>query len=133
MPKSIKVKDYMAAQLVTFYPGTDILEAIQTLLEYRISGATVVDNLGNIVGILSEKDCLAVALQTSYHGQRDSTVEHFMSQDVKTVHANTSLVEVARLFLDTNHRRYPVVNDEGRLIGQISRRDVLKALQALWD
>ena len=122
----------MAAHLTTFSPEMDILEAIHTLLSNRISGAPVVDKLGTIVGVLSEKDCIAVALQTSYYEERAGKVEEFMTRDVKTVSANASMIEIAKLFLETNFRRYPVVDDDGRLVGQISRRDVLKAMEALW-
>jgi CBS domain-containing protein len=132
MLHSITVKDYMAASLITFTPEMDILEAIHLLVRNRISGAPVVDNLGNIVGILSEKDCLAVALQSSYHGEMGGRVKEFMTEKVATVSSNASLVDVARMFLETNFRRYPVVDDNNRLVGQISRRDVLKALEALW-
>ena len=129
---SITVKDYMAAHLVTFNPDTDILEAIHALVEYRISGAPVVDKLGNIVGVLSEKDCLEVALQSSFYGELGGKVEEFMTENVETVHANASMVDIAKLFLQSNFRRYPVVDDDHRLVGQISRRDVLKALETLW-
>jgi CBS domain-containing protein len=132
MLHSIVVRDYMAAQLVTFHPDTDILEAIHLLVRNRISGAPVVDKLGNIVGVLSEKDCLEVALQSSYHGEMGGRVKEYMTADIATVSANASLVDVARLFLQTNYRRYPVVDDDNRLVGQISRRDVLKALEELW-
>ena len=132
MLHTIAVKDYMAAHLVTFTPETDILEAIHLLVEKRISGAPVVDKLGNIVGILSEKDCLEVALQSSFYGELGGRVAEFMSTQVATVDANASLVDVAKLFLESNFRRYPVVDEEGRLVGQISRRDVLKALENLW-
>lgn len=132
MLHSIAVKDYMAASLITFTPEMDILEAIHLLVRNRISGAPVVDNLGNIVGVLSEKDCLAVALQSSYHGEMGGRVKEFMTEKVVTVSANASMVDVAKMFLDTNFRRYPVVDDDNRLVGQISRRDVLKALEALW-
>ena len=132
MLSAISVRDYMAARLTTFSPEMDILEAIHTLLSNRISGAPVVDKLGTIVGVLSEKDCIAVALQTSYYEERAGKVEEFMTRDVKTVSANASMIEIAKLFLETNFRRYPVVDDDGRLVGQISRRDVLKAMEALW-
>ena len=63
MPKPVTVRDYMSATLVTFTPDTDILAAINQLIAKRISGAPVVDRQGNLVGVLSEKDCLQAALQ----------------------------------------------------------------------
>ena len=131
MLHSISVKDYMAGDLITFNPEMDVLDAIHLLLQHRISGAPVIDNLGNIVGLLSEKDCIKVALTASYYEERGGKVAEFMSSNVKTVDANASLVDVAEMFLNEPFRRYPVV-DDNRLVGQISRRDVLRALEALW-
>ena len=131
MLHAISVKDYMVGDLITFKPDMDVLDAIHLLLEHRISGAPVVDNLGNIVGMLSEVDCIQVALTSSYYEEKGGKVEEYMSKTVKTVDADTSLVDVAEMFLKDPYRRYPVV-DDNRLVGQISRRDVLRALEELW-
>lgn len=131
MLKRITVKDYMAANLITFTPDMDILDAINQLVEKKISGASVVDEQGNLVGMLSEKDCMKVALNASYHGEMGGIVSEFMTRDVKTVQADMSIVELAELFYSTPFRRYAVFDEENRLVGQISRRDVLRALQNL--
>ena len=131
MPRPVTVKDYMSAQLVAFDPDMDILAAISQLIEKRISGAPVVDKQGNLVGILSEKDCLRVALQASYHGESAGRVREYMHTPVKTVDSDASIPDVAAQFLGDEYRRYPVIRDN-RLVGQISRRDVLRALEALW-
>ena len=131
MPKPVTVRDYMSATLVTFTPDTDILAAINQLITKRISGAPVVDRQGNLVGVLSEKDCLQAALQASYHGESAGTVMEYMHGEVKTVDADANIADVAAMFLRDDYRRYPVVR-ENRLVGQISRRDVLRALEALW-
>ena len=124
------VRDYMSANLVTLSPSTPILEAARLLVEKRISGAPVVDHTGNLVGLLSEKDCMRIALQAGYHSEVAGTVEEYMHKDVKTVDAERNIVDVAMMFIEDDYRRYPVMKD-GRLVGQISRRDVLKALAAL--
>ncbi len=131
MLHSISVKDYMAANLVTLTPDMDVLDAIHKLVENVVSGAPVVDHYGNIIGLLSEKDCMKVALSASYYEEAGGKVEEFMTKEVKTVDAETNLVEVAELFMNSPYRRFPVVEDN-RLVGQISRRDVLKALEYLW-
>ena len=131
MPRPVTVKDYMSAQLVVFDPDMDILAAISQLIEKRISGAPVVDKQGNLVGILSEKDCLRVALQASYHGESAGRVREYMHTQVKAVDSDASIPDVAAMFLGDEYRRYPVIRDN-RLVGQISRRDVLRALEALW-
>ena len=124
------VKVYMSANLVTLSPSTPILEAARQLVEQRISGAPVVDQQGNLVGLLSEKDCMRIALHAGYHSEAAGTVAEYMHKDVKTVDAEQNIVDVAMMFIEDDYRRYPVMKD-GRLVGQISRRDVLKALAAL--
>ena len=132
MPKPVTVKDYMSANLVTFTPEMDILKAINLLIENRISGAPVVNKQGNMVGMLSEKECLKVALQASYHSESAGTVAEYMRAETKTVDADTNIVDIAGMFLRDGYRRYPVMKDN-RLVGQISRRDVLRAMETLWD
>ena len=125
-----RVKDYMSANLVTLSPSTPILEAARLLVEKRISGAPVVDHTGNLVGLLSEKDCMRIALQAGYHSEAAGTVEEYMHREVKTVDSERNVVDVAMMFIEDDYRRYPVMKD-GRLVGQISRRDVLRALAVL--
>ena len=123
MPRSAKVKDYMAASLVTFTPEMEIMDAIDTLVQHRISGAPVVDGHGNLVGVLSEQDCMKVALHSGYYGDPGGRVAEYMSTDIRTVDADTSIVELARTFLTAPYRRYPVLEDE-RLVGQLGRGEV---------
>ncbi len=132
MLHSITVKDYMAESLLTFKPDMDVMEAIHLLCEKGYSGAPVLDNLGNIIGILSEHDCLKVAIHSSYHGVLGGKVADFMSKDPVTVESELSILEVAKMFLDKPYRRYPVVEDN-RLIGLISRTDVLRAIDSIND
>jgi CBS domain-containing protein len=128
--RTAQVKDYMSAQLVTFSPDTDVLDAIHALVQHRIAGAPVVDDHGNLVGMLSEFDCLKVVLTAGYHGDPGGPVSDLMVADVKTVDAGMGIVDMAELFLKSGIRRYPVLLDN-RLVGQISRRDVLRALVEL--
>ena len=65
--RSALVKDYMARTLVTFKPETDVLDAVHVLVKHRIAGAPVVDDEGNLLGMLSEYDCMKVALDSGYH------------------------------------------------------------------
>lgn len=130
MPKSCTAGDYMSASLVTFTPDMDVLDAINQLITNRISGAPVLNERGNIVGMLTELDCMKVALHSAYHGEVGGRVAEYMASDVKTVDAQTSIVDLAQMFLASNFRRYPVM-DDNRLVGQVSRHDVLRALEDL--
>lgn len=128
--KSCVVKDYMAKTLVTFKPDTDVLDAVHLLVKHRIAGAPVVDDAGNLVGMLSELDCMKVALHAGYHGDCGGPVSDYMSAGARTVDAEMSIIDLAQRFVESTYRRYPVV-ENNRLIGQISRRDVLRALEYL--
>lgn len=120
----------MAANLITFKPDMEMRLAISYLVEKRISGAPVVDDHGNLVGVLSEQDCMKMALSTGYHEDLGGLVQDFMSTSVVTIDAATSILELAQKFIDSPYRRYPVLQN-GRLVGQISRRDVLRALESI--
>jgi CBS domain-containing protein len=129
-PKSCLVKDYMARTLVTFKPETEVLDAVHALVDKRIAGAPVVDDEGSLVGMLSEFDCMRVVLSASYHGNAGGPVRDYMTTDTQTVDAQMNIVDLAQVFVDTGFRRFPVI-EGNRLVGQISRRDVLRALQTI--
>lgn len=128
--RSLKVKDYMSGKIVSFTPETDVLDAIHQLVHQRIAGAPVVDSHGSLVGMLSEFDCLNVVLKAAYHGEPGGPIADLMTTDVKTVDADMSIIDLAQLFMESGFRRYPVMKDN-RLVGQISRKDVLRALEKL--
>jgi CBS domain-containing protein len=131
MDQRFTAGQYMSSDLVTFTPEMDLHHAIRLLLKNRISGAPVVDGQGRLVGILTKKDCLEVAFSASYHQELGGHVAEFMSTEVRTVDAKSDIVEVAELFLNSRFRRFPVMRN-GRLVGVISRHDVLRALDDLW-
>jgi len=128
--KSALVRDYMAGRLVTFKPDMDVLDAIHELLQNRIAGAPVVNDQGELLGMLSELDCLKIALNAGYYGDWGGPVADYMTPDVETVDADMNIIDLAQKFLQSGFRRFPVLRNN-RLVGQISRRDVLRALQSL--
>ncbi|MBU1331334.1 MAG: CBS domain-containing protein [Gammaproteobacteria bacterium] len=128
MLKSIKVRDYMTRRLVTFRTDMDLFTAIHRLLEHRISGAPVVDDSGALLGLLSEGDCLRAILSGAYYESVGGRVGDYMTRTVETVSPETDIIEVSQRFLDGRRRRLPVV-EAGRLVGQISRHDVLRAVK----
>ncbi len=125
------VDDYMARVLYTFSPADDIHTAVETLLNERISGAPVVDENGKLVGVLSKKDCLKVVYAASYHQDWGGRVDEYMSKDVHTIESGTDIIAAADFFVQSVYRRFPVMAD-GRMIGQISRCDILRALHDQW-
>ena len=130
MFRSILVDDFMTTHLATAKPEMDLLALVDLLLIQGISGAPVVDPDGKLVGMISEQDCLRKILVGTYQGDIGGRVEDAMTSPVETVKMGASIVEVAEQMLMTNRRRFPVVDLEGRLRGQISRRDLLKAVRA---
>ena len=129
--RNVKVREYMTANPITVTPDMPILQAIHLLIEHRVAGAPVVDLRGNVIGMLSESDCLPVAIQSSYYEELGGSVSEYMSHGVRTVDADDSIVELAEEFLKTKLRRFPVLERQ-RLVGQITRRDVLRALEKIY-
>jgi CBS domain-containing protein len=128
---SITAKDCMTTNVVSLSPDMDVMAAMRYFFAHRISGAPVIDERGELVGILTERDCLRSIVVASYHGEGYcGEVAEFMTRDVVSVEAATSLLDIAQLFVTTICRRFPVV-DEGRVVGVISRRDVIRAVLEL--
>jgi len=128
MLKSVKVSDYMTRKLITFTEDTDLFEAIRVFSETQVSGAPVTDNDDQLIGIMSEVDCLRGILDKTYHEEEvGGTVGEFMTRTIDTVDANTDIIAVAEQFIHRGRRRIPVVKD-GKLIGQVSRKDILRAV-----
>jgi len=124
-----RIRDHMATELVTVTPDTEIMRAVHLLVQHDISGMPVVEANARLVGILTERNCIDVALQAGYFDESGGCVADFMSSPVETVDPDDSLMDVADRFRQSSFRRFPVVED-GRLIGLISRRDVLTALRS---
>ena len=130
MSKTVKVRDHMATDLVTLQPETEILRAVHTLLKHDIAAAPVVDETGSLLGILTERDCIRVVLNAGYHSEYGGQVSDFMSADVQTIAAGDSIVDAAKLFCGERFHRYPVM-ENNRLVGFLSRRDVMRALEKI--
>lgn len=126
-----RAKDVMITDLVVLRPETSVHEAMTLLMSSDISGAPVVDAHGSVVGILTEKDCLRAIFRASYNQEPGGNVADYMSREVRTIQAETDLLEVIELFLRGPYRRFPVLAGT-RLVGQISRHDILRAVEAMW-
>jgi CBS domain-containing protein len=125
------VKDLMATSLVTLRPSMSIYDAIELLLKNNISGACVVDDQKHLLGVLSEKDCLHIFASGALHQLPNAIVADYMSKEVTTVEPDAGLFTVAEMFLKNTFRRIPVV-EGGKLMGQVSRRDVLQGSRKIW-
>jgi predicted transcriptional regulator len=131
-PRTVLVTDYMTRveDLITFTPETEILEVVNTLIGQDITGAPVLNDKKELVGLIDDKDCLRVLFDSSYHNQPVSNrnVGHYMSNVMKTISSYSDIHTVADTFLNSIYKRLLVIDDEGRLVGQISRHDILRAI-----
>ena len=125
------VSKYMATDLITFKPETDIMEAIETLLEKRITGAPVLNEKREVVGMIDDKDCLHILVDSVYHNQpvHKHTVGDYMTDVMRKITEDADIVDAANIFLSTKFKRLIVTDKVGRLKGQISRRDILRAIK----
>ena len=124
----ILVGDYMSTNLVTFKEEQSILEVMQTLVDKKISGGPVVNERNELIGMISDADCMKQISESRYFNMPigDVRVKLYMSKEVSTITKDTNIFDCASLFYKHNCRRFPVI-ENGKLIGQISRKDVLCA------
>jgi len=127
-PTSLKVKDYMTTNLITFRPNQSVQEVVESLIKYKISGGPVVNDNQELVGIISEGDCLKQLSESRYYNMPldHDNVEKRMAVNVETIDGNLDVFDAANKFLQSKRRRFPIV-ENGKLIGQISQKDILKA------
>lgn len=124
---SINVSEHMDRQPVLLKPEMTLATAVEKLLDNNKLGAPVVDNNGQLVGFLSQQDCLSVMLKSSYHCDLTANVSDCMRSDVLWVRPSDSVLHLAEQMLGQKPKVYPVV-ENGRVVGTINRTNVLKAM-----
>ncbi len=124
----IKVKDYMTTNLITFKPNQSVENVIEKLIKHRISGGPVVNENHELIGIISEGDCIKQISESRYYNMPmdHRTIEQCMVKNVDTIDGNMNIFDAANKFLESKHRRFPIL-ENGKLVGQISQKDILKA------
>lgn len=129
MLQSVNLRDYMLPNPVKVSPNDNIADAMRVIIDNKVSGVCVVDRDNNLVGILSEMDCLRAILGAVYNDSGIGKVQDYMaSENLVVAHPNEDIVDVAQDMLRQNKRRRPVV-EGGKLIGQITCRQLLKAVR----
>lgn len=130
MLRSVEIRKYMVSKPVTVKPDTNISEAAEKILSNKVSGAAVVDDDNNLVGMLSELDCLKSIVNSVYTdgNAAGALVRDVMTKEVEVNHPHDDIVNVASSMLDHKHRRRPIVVD-GKLVGQVTCRQILKAIK----
>lgn len=124
----LTVNDYMTRKLITFKPEQSLEDVIQALIRYKISGGPVVNEKNELVGIISEGDCIKHISESRYHNlpMENRQVKDHMVTHVETIDGNMNIFDAANKFLNEKRRRFPIL-ENGRLVGQISQKDILKA------
>ncbi|EPX76678.1 CBS domain-containing protein [Salipiger mucosus] len=123
------IEPYMRTEFLRLHPDTVIRRAIAELLASGESAAPVVDDSGHLVGIFTQKDCFAPALQSAYYQSWPDTVARFMTAEVRTLDAHCGLIAAAEIFHGEPFRAFPVTQG-GSLVGMLSRADLLAAFIA---
>lgn len=131
MLRSVNIRDYMQDKPVTVPDSAPLIEAMQKILSHRISGLCVVDDQHRLVGMLSELDCLRGVLDATYQSGSGGLgqVNEYMTRELDVAALSENIVSVASDMVSKRQRRRPVVDDNGRLIGQITCRQLLNAVR----
>lgn len=127
------VSDYMTKKLITFKPEQRIEEVITTLLKNKISGGPVVNDSNELIGIISEGDCIKEIAESRYYNMpmdSEHTVAKAMVKNVETIDGDMNIFDAAKKFVESKRRRFPIL-ENGKLVGQISQKDILRAAIAL--
>lgn len=124
----LKVADYMNRHPVTFDADMPVEMAVERLIQGKQTGGPVIDGQRKIIGFLSEQDCLARMLMSTYHDQQASRVADVMQTEVLTVKDYDGIIDLAQTMLKAKPKLYPVVDDNGYLLGIITRTEVLAAI-----
>jgi CBS domain-containing protein len=129
----LMARDLMSSSLITFRPEQTILEAIQMLVKHGVSGGPVVDEAGGLIGVLSELDCLRMLASDEFYQEEQeegALVQQFMTSGGKTIPPELGIYAISHYFLTMKIRRLPVIEND-RLVGQVSRRDVLRGMEEM--
>lgn len=131
-PQKVSVSDYMSTKLITFSPDQHMDEVIEVLLKNKISGGPVVNKDGELVGVISEGDCMKEVVRGKYNNMPNLSglVVNHMSTNVISISPETNIFDAAGMFLEKRIRRFPVVN-KGKLKGQISQKDIMRAVHSM--
>jgi CBS-domain-containing membrane protein len=131
--KVLTAAEIMDRSELTLQHELDVGSAMRKMLRAKLNGAPVVDSEGRLCGMLTEKDCLSALVRQAMDGAPETTVGDFMTTSVESITPETQLLDITHLFLKRSFRKLPVVDPDGRVVGQVSRRDILRAIDSAKD
>lgn len=125
---SDSISECMNKDFAVIHPDMPVVEASGRLIKKDMLGGPVVGHAGELLGWISEQECLQVAIQVVYHNQRVASVQDIMRTDVLSVTADEDPLRLAQQMLLAKPKSYPVLDKQKRVIGVITRRHILKML-----
>jgi len=128
MLQSVDLRDYMNTNPIKVKENDNLAGAMKVIIDNKVSGVCVVDDNKKLVGVLSEMDCLAAILKSTYNQVGVGLVNEYMTKDVIVASPKEDILNLAQDMLKTNQRRRPVV-ENGQLVGQVSCRQLLTAVK----
>jgi CBS-domain-containing membrane protein len=105
-----------------------VAEAVERLLQTKQTGGPVIDEHNKVIGFLSEQDCLVQMIESSYYREQVAHVKDIMIDQVLAIKPYTSVIELAQKMKTEKPKVYPVVDDDGYLVGTINRSALLHAI-----
>jgi CBS domain-containing protein len=123
----VKAKDIMSTTVTTVHEYANVMEVIKLLVEHNVTGLPVVDDSGRLLGMVTEKDILMLLLYDP--DVKGKTVTDLMTTEITHFDEDENLMTIFESLVKSNFRRVPILS-EGRLVGIVSRRDIIKFLSA---
>jgi len=120
-----KARDIMTKDVLTVRECDTLYDVARLLCDHKISGAPVVDADGRLVGVITEKDLLNTALGG---GARNRKVAEAMSRHLIAFGPDADVDKLAMVVSERGVRRVPVVDDQGRVLGVVARRDIVRII-----
>lgn len=130
MMKNLQVKQFMTGKSIAFTRDMNLEAAVDKLLASNLIGGPVVDQLGHVVGWLSEQDCLAKLIEASYYQEHSALVEDVMSAAPLSIPSSLSILDLAQKMIYEKPKMYPVLDEQNIYVGLITRKTVLGAIKS---
>lgn len=128
MLQSVDLRDYMITGPIKIKEDANLFDAMKAIIDNKVSGICVINENKELVGVLSEMDCLSAVLKATYNNVGVGEVSEYMTKEnIVVAHPNDDIIDVAQDMLLKKHRRRPVV-ENGVLVGQVSCRQLLTAV-----
>jgi len=123
----VRAKDIMSTTVTTVHEYANVMEVIKLLVDHNVTGLPVVDDSGRLLGMVTEKDILMLLLYDP--NVKGKTVTDLMTTEIVHFDEDENLMSIFESLVKSNFRRVPILS-EGRLVGIVSRRDIIKFLSA---